>query len=360
MLAGPSPCPNLGGWAELQPEGQHQVVEESDFEVILSPEDSEVKEIYNTDLGKMYQATVEEFLDSPHAKRLKGKVQLIFTSPPFPLLTPKNYGNLVGKEYLKWLSDLAPKLRKLLTPDGSIVIELGNAWERGQPVMSTLPLEALLKFQKAGELYVNQQFICNNPARLPSPIQWVNIDRIRVKDSFTHVWWMSPTQRPKADNRKVLVPYSESMKKLIKTQKYNSGMRPSGHNIGETSFLTDNGGAIPASVLSYTNTRAGTPYRNYCRDNGIAAHPAPMQLELAEFFVKMLTDQGDLVFDPFGGSNTTGAASEELGRRWITTEPRDDYVRGSKGRFERFRSEPPEEGQAQGDTPPHTGSLEVE
>lgn len=298
-----------------------------------------VSSIYTTDRGQMYRATVEDFLASPASAQYRGKVQLIFTSPPFPLLTPKAYGNKVGEEYLKWLSGLAPRLTELLTPSGSIVVELGNAWERGHPIMSTLPLEALLKFREAGKLFVNQQFICHNPARLPSPIQWVNRERIRVKDSYTHVWWMAPTERPKADNRNVLVPYSASMKKLIATKKYNAGPRGSGFVIGKESFLTDHGGAIPPSVLSYANTRAATPYRKYCREHELTPHPAPMQPQLVEFFVKMLTDEGDLVYDPFGGSNTTGAVAERLGRRWIATEPKMEYILGSQGHFPKFNPE---------------------
>jgi hypothetical protein len=77
----------------------------------------------------------------------------------------------------------------------------------------------------------------------------VNVE-IRLKDSFTRVWWMSPSDRPKADNRRVLKEYSESMKKLLASGKYNHGKRPSEHHIGERSFLKNNGGAIPASVLA--------------------------------------------------------------------------------------------------------------
>ena len=281
----------------------------------------------------MYQSTIEAFLDSDAGRNLEGKVNLVFTSPPFPLGKPKKYGNLTGDEYLKWLSDLAPRLAKLLAEDGSIVIEIGNAWEPGEPTMSTLPLRALLAMQESADLKLCQQFICHNPARLPTPTEWVNKQRIRVKDSYTHVWWMSRTARPKADNREVLIEYSPSMKRLLNTQKYNSGERPSGHKIGETSFLADNGGAIPASVLTYTNTSAATEYRDYCRAHGITPHPAQMQPELAEFFIKMLTKAEDIVFDPFGGSNTTGAVAESLGRQWVTVEALEDYVQGSRGRF---------------------------
>ena len=58
-----------------------------------------------------------------------------------------------------------------------------------------------------------------------------------------------------------------------------------------------------------------------------------MPMELSSFFIKFLTKPGDLVLDPFAGSNTTGAAAEHLHRRWISVEPNKEYVAGSKGRF---------------------------
>jgi DNA modification methylase len=300
-----------------------------------------VEASYLTKFGAMYVSLIESFLDSEAGSNLHGKVQLIFTSPPFPLNRKKKYGNKTGKEYLAWLSELAPRLTELLTPDGSIVMELGNAWEPGAPVMSTLALEAFLAFKQAGKLNLCQQFVCHNPARLPSPAQWVNVERIRVKDSFTHVWWMSPTERPKADNRRVLTEYGPDMKALLARRSYNGGRRPSGHHIGDESFFTDNGGAIPPNVFVYANTTSTDRYREYCREHDIKAHPAPMQMEMVRFFVNMLTDQGDLVLDPFGGSNSTGAVAEELGRKWITIEPNYEYVAGSKGRFPQFAGSSP-------------------
>lgn len=184
----------------------------------------------------MYWGTAEQFLESPFAKKYSGKVALIFTSPPFPLNRKKKYGNRQGAEYVVWLASLAKRFKALLAPNGSIVMEMGNAWEPGQPVMSTLALRALIQFAEEGNLKLCQQFICNNPARLPSPAQWVNVDRIRVKDSYTHVWWFAPTAKPKANNRNVLIEYSEAMKQLLKTKKYNSGKRPSEFVIGKNPF----------------------------------------------------------------------------------------------------------------------------
>jgi site-specific DNA-methyltransferase (cytosine-N4-specific) len=282
----------------------------------------------------MYHCNVEAFLASDVAFAVKNDVQLAFTSPPFPLNRRKRYGNLKGEEYLDWLGQQAEPLGDLLTDDGSLVVELGNAWEPGEPVMSTLPLRALLRVLESGGFHLCQQFVVYNRARLPSPVQWVNVERVRAKDAYTQVWWMSRTPRPKADNRKVLQEYSPSMKKLLRRQSYNAGRRHSEHVIGETSFLTDNGGAIPSNVLTTSNTvSTANDYTRYCEATGLRVHPARMPPELAEFFIRFLTDEGDLVLDPFAGSNTSGAVAESLGRRWLSVEPDDDFVAGSVARF---------------------------
>jgi DNA modification methylase len=310
--------------------------------------DHTVSEVYATQLGRMLVGRVEDALEARPLAKMRGKINLILTSPPFPLVTKKQYGNETGESYLTWLTSLAPRLADLLTDDGSIVLEIGNAWVKSLPVMSTLPLEALLAFKKAADLHLCQEIICHNPARLPGPAAWVNVKRVRLKDSFTHVWWMSRNAMPKASNRRVLVPYSADMKKLLKTQRYNAGRRPSGHVISERGFLKDHGGAIaanvidlelnssklPGSLLKFSGTVWDARYRQYCRENNLSAHPARMQMELAAFFTEFLTDKGDTVFDPFAGSNTTGAAAEALDRRWISVEARRDYSEGSKGRFD--------------------------
>ena len=306
---------------------------------------------YSTEYGRYYIGKCEETISRLD---LKGQVQLILTSPPFPLNNKKKYGNLEGDEYLKWFAGLAELFSSVLAPDGSIVIEMGNSWEKNRPVQSLLHLNSLISFvnnEKAG-LRLCQEFICYNPARLPSPAQWVTIDRIRTIDSFTHVWWMSNSDYPKADNRKVLRPYSKSMQRLISSGKYNAGKRPSEYNISEKGFLTDNHGSIahnvleleqiddkrelrlPYSMFSISNTRSNDFFTKTCRERGIIPHPARMPLELASFFISFLTDEGDIVLDPFGGSNTTGFCAERLKRKWISIEADINYGKQSIIRFE--------------------------
>jgi DNA modification methylase len=302
---------------------------------------------FKTDRGRLYVGDSLKLLQSPAFERLKGKVQLIFTSPPFPLARKKRYGNLVGDDYSRWLAEFAKPLRDLLTPDGSMVIELGNGWVQGSPVMSTASIKALLAFQEAAELHLCQEFICFNPARLPTPAQWVTIERVRVKDSFTRVWWLSPTTNPKADNRRVLTEYSDSMKRLLHKGTYTGGLRPSEHRIGEKSFLQNNGGAIPpnvlvppgsdqaelSAILPISNTSSRDPYQQRCKEQKLEAHPARMPEALAGFFVQFLTDPDDLVLDPFAGSNTTGFVAEKHDRNWIGVELSASYAESAKVRF---------------------------
>lgn len=292
---------------------------------------------YSTACGTAYWGRVEDFVSSKVGQDLAGSVRLIITSPPFPLNRKKAYGNLEGNEYKRWIACVMRRLSGLLLPDGSLVIEIGNAWVPKSPEMSTLPIETLLEVKREADLALCQQFVVHNPARLPSPVQWVNVERSRVKDTFTNVWWLSPTPQPYADNRRVLNEYSDSMQKLLKRGSYNAGGRPSGHQIGESSFLQDHGGSIPANVIEASNTAATGAYSKWCKEIGVPIHPARMQVEVTDFFVKLLTDQGDLVLDPFAGSNTTGASAERLRRHWVALDAELDYLRGSFGRFDSAR-----------------------
>jgi DNA modification methylase len=295
---------------------------------------SSIEALYKTARGSVYLGRCEDILTEPtFRKRYKGKVQLIFTSPPFPLNQKKRYGNYQGEEYLKWLKNFGPLFAEYLKPDGSIVIEIGNAWEKGFPTQSILPYQALLGFLDAGNLRLCQEVTYYNPAKLPTPAQWVTIERIRLKDSTSKVWWMSKTDKPKANNRNVPKPYSASMQRLLKRGTYNSGRRPSEHRISKNGFLKKHDGAIPSNLIQAANTRNDSSYQIFCRENGIDPHPARMSEKVAEFFIKFLTDKRDLILDPFSGSNTTGFVAERLARRWISIEALPAYAASGIANF---------------------------
>jgi site-specific DNA-methyltransferase (cytosine-N4-specific) len=173
-----------------------------------------------------------------------------------------------------------------------------------------------------------------NPAKLPSPIEWVNKRKIRAKDSVNTVWWFSKTDSPKANVTRVLSPYSERMKKLIKNPEkfYKPKKRPSGHDISN-GFGKNNGGAIPSNLLSIPNTDSNSSYLRLCKEYGLDRHPARFPADIPAFFIKMLTDEKDVVLDIFAGSNTTGFAAEALNRRWLAFESSQEYLAASVFRF---------------------------
>lgn len=281
---------------------------------------------YTTRLGRAFQGDALDVLTHLPDE----SVSLVFTSPPFALRRQKAYGNVTADEYIQWFWPIVEQIQRVLKKDGSFVMELGGAWNRGSGTRSLFPYELLLKLGKI--FYLAQDFYWYNPSRLPTPAEWVTIRRTRVKEAVTHIWWLSKTTEPQADNRRVLVPYSKSMKRLLKDG-YQPAMRPSQHEIGPH-FQKDNGGAIPPNVLTVPNTRSHDDYLFKCRAAGLPIHPARFPRELPEFFIRFLTREDDTVLDPFAGSNVTGQVAESLARRWTSIEINADYVAGSKLRFD--------------------------
>ena len=286
--------------------------------------------LYRTPMGAAYCGDALELLRCMDNE----SIDLVMTSPPFALQRQKEYGNKSQDEYVDWLTPFAAEVHRVLKEAGSFVLDIGGAYQKGRPVRSLYNYRVLIRFCDELDFRLAEEFFWFNPATLPSPIEWVNKRKIRVKDAVNPVWWLSKTDWPKADVRKVLKPYSERMKKLIREKDdfYTPKERPSGHDIS-AGFCEDKGGAIPPNLLSIANTDSNSQYLRLCREVGVKAQPARFPLRLPSFFIRFLTDVGDTVLDIFAGSNTTGAAAEHFGRRWIAFENNRTYLATSSFRF---------------------------
>jgi len=338
---------------------------------ILSKFDNSIwfssKPYYTTPLGAAYLGnSLELMADLPD-----GSIDLICTSPPFALVRKKEYGNVDAHEYVEWFRDFAVHFHRILKPKGSLIVDIGGAWLKGFPVRSLYHFELVIdlcKPKSAGGLgfFLAQELFWYNPAKLPTPAEWVTVRRERVKDAVNTVWWLSKDPHPQANNRRVLRPYSEAMKSLLKNG-YDAKRRPSGHDIS-TKFQNDRGGAIPpniitdadfgvstaigqpvlgefnwileqdlaqpVNIISASNTASNDYYQRRCKEEGIKAHPARFPQALPEFVIGLCTEPGDLVLDPFAGSNTTGRIAETLDRHWLAFELDENYLRASQFRFE--------------------------
>ena len=282
---------------------------------------------YDTDLG---QARSGDSLALMGGLR-KGSVDLVMTSPPYALHFKKEYGNADQSEYVNWFLPFARQIKRLLGPEGSFVLNVGGAWTPGAPERSLYHYRLLLALCDDVGFHLCQEFFWYNPAKLPAPAEWVNVRRVRVKDAVEYIFWLAPSAHPHADNTKVLQPYSKDMERLIK-RGVKAVKRPSGHVVKPT-FAADKGGSIPPNMIECGNNESNSRYIRESRRLGRKVHPARYPAELPRFFIEFLTRPGDLVLDPFAGSNTTGSVAERLGRRWIAFEKSEEYLRDSQLRF---------------------------
>jgi site-specific DNA-methyltransferase (cytosine-N4-specific) len=311
---------------------------------------SDLTPFYTTGKGCAYLGDSLELLKKVET----ASVDLICTSPPFALLRQKQYGNVSSQEYVAWFMEFAKEFKRVLKPKGSLIIDIGGTWMKGVPVRSLYHYELVLQLCRSeqeggGGFFLAQELYWYNPAKLPTPAEWVTVRRERVKDAVNTVWWLSPTEHPKANNRRVLKPYSESQQVLMRNG-YKAKLRPSEHQIS-TKFGVDNGGAIPpniiedadslhelgasvpVNVIAASNTSSNDVYLQKCREEGIRPHPARFPNAIPEFAIGLCTEEDDLVLDPFAGSNTTGYVAEKMGRNWIAFEIKEEYLIGSMFRF---------------------------
>lgn len=284
--------------------------------------------VHETDLGRIIKGDSRYVMESVLPEN---SVDLIMTSPPYALINKKDYGNEDDESYLDWFRDFVPGIKHVLKPDSSLVIDIGGVWKKGKPTRSLYHFELLVMLCKEYGFHLAQEFYWWNPAKLPTPAEWVNVRRIRVKDAVNCVWWLSNSEYPRASNRRILQPYSDDMRRLLK-KGYKHKPRPSGHNIS-SKFNSDNKGSIPPNIIALGNNDSNSAYRKYCQNHGITEHPARFPAGLPAFFINMLTDPGDFVLDPFGGSCVTGIVAEELGRKWACIEILDEYVEAGHARF---------------------------
>ena len=286
-----------------------------------------MEQIKNTNFGKILHTESLGYLKTLE----EDSIDLIFTSPPYDIIRKKKYGNKQGDDYQNWIADFGKEFFRVLKSTGSLVLDLGGGWTQGSPTKNLYEYRLLLNFVDEIGFHLAQDFFWWDPSRLPTPAQWVNIERVRAKDEVNKIWWLSKTENPKADNKRILQDYSKAMELTI-LRGTNAGKRASGHEVSEN-FHINNGGSIPPNLIAVSNSISQDTYSTFCKENDLTIHPARIHSLLPEFFIQMLTDPGDSVIDPFAGSCVTGAVAERLKRDWVCCDSNKEYLLGAIGRF---------------------------
>lgn len=288
--------------------------------------------VYETPYGMALWAEAESAVSYVE----DASIRLLLTSPPYPLLNRKRYaGQHDTKAHVDWLFRVFSLWKQKLASNGSMVVNLGDVWQQGTPTMDPYADRLLIRLIDDLGMHLAQRLYWVNPSKMPGPAEWVSVRRVRVTPAVESLWWLAASPHPKANNRNVLRAYSESMRSTLrKGGNGRADVRPSGHVVSADSFSRDNGGSIPNNCLIIPNTASNTPYHRFCREKGFPAHPARFPVELAEWCIKLMTDPGELVVDPFLGSGSVAEAAEKHQRRWIGSEKALTYLRGSRGRFD--------------------------
>jgi DNA modification methylase len=315
---------------------------------LISKEEDRVwrlTEAANAKLGNIQRGTIFTFAISESGAFLwanaedavgviePGSLQLLLTSPPYPLLSPmKAYGNVRPDFYVGWLLELCEKWAKLLTADGSMMLNIGPVFKEGVAAQQLHVERLLVKLEDELGIHLLQRFDFFSPTKMPTPLNWVGKERLRVTQAVEPVLWISPNAMAYGNNRHCLRPYSPEGLRSIEKPRLNK--RPSGFSFGAGSFRNQ-GGSIPPSLITATPTgKEEVRYRKAVRAAGRIPHPAILPAAVARFAIQLATDIGDTVYDPFSGSGTVIAESLKLGRKAIGSDRSLEYLESSLIRCE--------------------------
>lgn len=288
---------------------------------------------FSTDLGIAILGSCDHVFAASDAP-----ITLVLTSPPYPLAKPRAYGNPTEAEYVDWICRMLEPLVKNLVPGGSICLNVSNdIFMPGMPARSLYRERLVLALHDRLGLWKMDELIWENKSKAPGPIQWASLQRTQLNVVYEPVYWFTNDPHAvRSNNRRVLQEHTQKHLDLIKNggEHRNRDFSDGAYSIREGRFSAQTEGRIPRNILSFGHRCAAqTAYKQAARAMGLPTHGAPMPLKLAQFLIEFLTEPGEVVADPFGGSFTTADAAERLGRRWLSTEVMVEYVLGGASRF---------------------------
>lgn len=291
---------------------------------------------FSTDLGVAIWGRCQEVfsgLDEP--------IALCVTSPPYPLRQARAYGNPDESRYVDFICHALEPIVANLLPGGSIVLNISNdIFEPKSPARSLYVERLTLALHDRLGLWLMDRIPWENFSKPPGPTYWACVNRVQLSAGYEPIlWFTNDPSRVRADNRRVLEPHTARHTAMMhaggcgRTTSYGDGayrLRP--HSFGNVTA-----GKIPRNVIqrghACPDTRA---YRAYASSMGLPLHGAMMPTSIPDFFIRFLTEPGELVVDNFGGTVKTGLAAERLGRRWVVTDWILQYLRGAAGLFRNF------------------------
>jgi DNA modification methylase len=295
---------------------------------------------FSTDLGIAVWARSQD-LFGPYTE----PTALCYTSLPYPLRQARAYGHpgdARGEEhYVDFVCELLEPIVRNLVRGGSIVINVSNDIFLKQSPARSLYIERLILalHDRLGlSLMDREPWI--NYSKPPAPTYWACVKRVHLTTAYEPIYWFcNDPLSARADNRRVLQPHTDRHQRLMESggahraAVYGDGA----YRLRHDSFGRITEGKIPRNVIERGHRCPDTiAYRKHAIGLGLPLHGAMQPTSIADFYIRFLTEPGDLVVDTCGGTVKTGLAAERAGRRWMVAEWIVEYLRGAAELFRDF------------------------
>lgn len=235
-------------------------------------------------------------------------VDLIVTSPPYADQRKNTYGGISTKEYVDWFLPISAELLRVLKPTGTFILNIKEKVQNGE--RSTYVLELILEMRKQGWLWT-EEFIWHKKNCYPG--KWPN----RFRDAWERLLQFNKNKKFNMYQETVMVPTGDWAKTRLK-------------NLSDTDQIRDNskvGSGFGKNISNWVDREMAYPTNvlHLATECNNKNHSAAFPSSLPEWFIKLFTQEGDVVLDPFMGSGTTNIVAQRMGRDSIGIEIQEQY-----------------------------------
>lgn len=236
-------------------------------------------------------------------------VNLIVTSPPYADARKKTYGGVKVDEYVEWFLPYAQEMKRVLTDDGSFILNIKEKVVNGE--RHTYVMELVIALRKMGWLFT-EEYMWHKTTTTPG--KWPN----RFRDLWEHCYHFTKNKKFVMNQDDVKVPIGDWSKTRLKNLSDNDKKRNESANGSGYGRKIDNwvgkDMVYPGNVLHGASETTNT------------GHSASFPIWLPEWFIKLFSNEGGVVLDPFMGSGSTAIAALNLQRNVIGFELLEDYA----------------------------------
>ena len=237
-------------------------------------------------------------------------INLVVTSPPYADRRKHTYGGVSPEKYVDWFLPRSEQFLRVLKPDGTFILNIKEKVESGE--RHTFVIELILALRRQGWLWT-EEFIWHKKNCYPG--KWPN----RFRDSWERCLQFNKTRHFKMNQKAVMVPMGDWAKARLKSLGKNDVVR----------FDSQVGSGFGKNIANWIKRKMAYPTNvlHLATECSNKSHSAAFPEALPEWFVKLFSDEGDMVLDPFAGSGTTCAVASRLGRNAVGIELIPEYVR---------------------------------